>query len=79
LQAVSERTLNLADPFEVVADAAPDTDLDSLRAHVRTLVAGYKVPKEIHVLDALQRTPAGKPDDRWAKARALELGAEHAS
>jgi acyl-CoA synthetase (AMP-forming)/AMP-acid ligase II len=48
-------------------------DLDDLRAHCRTLVAGYKVPKEIHVLDAVQRTPAGKPDYRWAKARALEL------
>ncbi|MDQ1432299.1 MAG: 3-oxocholest-4-en-26-oate---CoA ligase, partial [Actinomycetota bacterium] len=48
-------------------------DLDSLRAHARTLVAGYKVPKEFHVLDVLQRTPAGKPDYRWAKSRAVEL------
>ena len=37
------------------------------------LVAGYKVPKEVHVLDAVQRTPAGKPDYRWAKTRAVEL------
>ena len=44
-----------------------------LLAHTRTLVAGYKVPKEIHVLDVVQRTPAGKPDYRWAKARAAEL------
>lgn len=48
-------------------------DLDGLRAHTRTLVAGYKVPKEFHVLDTVQRTPAGKPDYRWAKARAVEL------
>jgi fatty-acyl-CoA synthase len=50
-----------------------DADLDALRDHTRTLVAGYKVPKEIHVLDAVQRTPAGKPDYRWAKVRATEL------
>jgi len=46
---------------------------DELRRHCRTHVAGYKVPKEIHVLDHVQRTPAGKPDYRWAKARATEL------
>jgi fatty-acyl-CoA synthase len=50
-----------------------EPDLDALRAHTRTLVAGYKVPKEFHVLDTLQRTPAGKPDYRWAKTRAVEL------
>src|SRR3954447_16911598 len=53
-----------------------EPDLDGLRAHVRTLLAGYKVPKEIHVLEALQRTPAGKPDYRWAKRRATELSRE---
>lgn len=63
----SERTINLADLFEVVADAAPD------RTARTVVVAGFKVPKEIHVLDAVQRTPAGKPDYRWAKARAVEL------
>jgi acyl-CoA synthetase (AMP-forming)/AMP-acid ligase II len=56
-------------------DSEPDTD--DLAAHARTLVAGYKVPKEIHVLDAVQRTPAGKPDYRWAKARAVELSEAH--
>ncbi len=59
----------------VVWREGSDPDLDSLRAHTRTAVAGYKVPKEIHVLDAVQRTPAGKPDYRWAKARATELSA----
>jgi 3-oxocholest-4-en-26-oate---CoA ligase len=54
-------------------DSEPDTA--ALAAHARTLVAGYKVPKEIHVLDTVQRTPAGKPDYRWAKARAVELSA----
>jgi acyl-CoA synthetase (AMP-forming)/AMP-acid ligase II len=61
---IAQRTFNLADLFEVVADAAPDR---------LELVAGYKLPKEFHVLDVLQRTPAGKPDYRWAKTRAVEL------
>ncbi len=52
-------------------DSEPDTV--ALAAHTRTLIAGYKIPKEIHVLDAVQRTPAGKPDYRSAKARAVEL------
>jgi len=56
-----------------------EPDLDSLRAHTRALVAGYKVPKEVHVLDTIQRTPAGKPDYRWAKARALDLAGTHPS
>ncbi|MFN8027198.1 MAG: acyl-CoA synthetase [Acidimicrobiia bacterium] len=50
-----------------------DHDLGHIEAHCRTVIAGYKVPKQIFVLDALQRTPAGKPDYRWAKERALEL------
>jgi acyl-CoA synthetase (AMP-forming)/AMP-acid ligase II len=50
-----------------------EPDLAALEAHTRTLVAGYKIPKEIHVLDTVRRTPAGKPDYRWAKARAVEL------
>ena len=50
-----------------------DHDLGLIEAHCRTVIAGYKVPKQIFVLDALQRTPAGKPDYRWAKERALEL------
>jgi acyl-CoA synthetase (AMP-forming)/AMP-acid ligase II len=57
----------------VVWREGSDPDLDALVAHARTLVAGYKVPKEIHVLDAIQRTPAGKPDYRWAKTRVTEL------
>jgi acyl-CoA synthetase (AMP-forming)/AMP-acid ligase II len=57
----------------VVWREGSEPDPDSLRAHARALVAGYKVPKEIHVLDAVQRTPAGKPDYRWAKSRATEL------
>jgi hypothetical protein len=36
-------------------------------------LAGDKLLEEIHVLDTAQRTPAATPDDRRAKARAVEL------
>jgi 3-oxocholest-4-en-26-oate---CoA ligase len=35
--------------------------------HCRTAIAGYKVPRELKVVDAIQRTPSGKADYRWAK------------
>lgn len=41
--------------------------LDELAEHSRTLIAGYKVPRDLVVVDAVPRSPAGKPDYRWAK------------
>lgn len=35
-------------------------DASELVSHCRGLIAGYKVPKEIHVLDALPQTASGK-------------------
>ncbi|WP_084269200.1 long-chain-fatty-acid--CoA ligase [Mycobacterium avium] len=35
-------------------------DVSDLMSHCRGLIAGYKVPKEIHVLDALPQTASGK-------------------
>ena len=32
-----------------------------------TLVAGYKVPRELHLVDKIERSPSGKPDYPWAK------------
>jgi acyl-CoA synthetase (AMP-forming)/AMP-acid ligase II len=59
--------------------ARTEPDVDALRANVRTLVAGYEVPKEIHVLDTMQRTPSGKPDHRGAMAQATALAVEAGS
>jgi acyl-CoA synthetase (AMP-forming)/AMP-acid ligase II len=47
-------------------------DLQALAAHCRTLVAGYKVPKALHVVERIQRQPSGKPDYPWAKRVAAE-------
>ena len=40
--------------------------LDELDAHCRDHVAGYKVPKELHLVTEVQRSPSGKPDYPWA-------------
>ncbi len=45
-------------------------DLPSVDAHCRSLVAGYKTPRRIHVVDDLNRHPSGKPDYAWARAHA---------
>ncbi len=41
--------------------------LEELDAHARLHVAGYKVPRELHVVDKIERSPSGKPDYPWAK------------
>lgn len=41
--------------------------LDELVEHCRTLIAGYKVPRQLHVVEQVVRSPSGKPDYRWAK------------
>src|SRR5690606_30132605 len=41
--------------------------LEDLCTAARESVAGYKVPRELHVVDQIVRSPSGKPDYRWAK------------
>lgn len=41
--------------------------LEDVADHCRTTIAGYKVPRELKLVDAIQRTPSGKADHRWAK------------
>ena len=43
-----------------------DLDLGALEAHLRTQIAGYKVPRSVWLVDQIGRTPAGKADYRWA-------------
>lgn len=42
--------------------------LGELREHCHTQIAGYKAPRQVHLVDEVVRTPVGKPDYRWAKA-----------
>ena len=41
--------------------------LDALAAHCRTHIAGFKVPRELHVVEQVRRSPSGKPDYPWAQ------------
>ncbi|MFP6665550.1 MAG: acyl-CoA synthetase [Deltaproteobacteria bacterium] len=46
--------------------------LESVQEACRQKIAGYKVPREMHFVAEIVRSPSGKPDYRWAKAYALE-------
>jgi acyl-CoA synthetase (AMP-forming)/AMP-acid ligase II len=41
----------------------------------RKYIAGYKVPRELHVVDEVPRAPSGKP--AYPKALEIALGGEH--
>ncbi len=49
--------------------AAPT--LESVQKHVRESVAGYKVPRDLVIVDRIERSPAGKADYRWARDKAI--------
>ena len=40
--------------------------LDSLQEHCRATIAGYKLPRRLHVVETIERSPSGKPDYTWA-------------
>jgi acyl-CoA synthetase (AMP-forming)/AMP-acid ligase II len=58
---------------EVVAlvelSAGASATVDDIVTHAGQHVARYKLPKDVLFLDAIQRSPSGKADYRWAKAQ----------
>ena len=56
----------------VVAVVAPRPGsaptLVELREHCRPYLAGYKLPKELRIVETVVRAPSGKPDYRWARS-----------
>jgi acyl-CoA synthetase (AMP-forming)/AMP-acid ligase II len=40
--------------------------LEAVQEHCRSHIAGYKVPRQLHVVDKIERSPSGKPDYPWA-------------
>lgn len=52
-----------------IVQLRPGTDptLESIQDHCRQHIAGYKVPRQLLVVDEVVRSPSGKPDYRWAK------------
>jgi fatty-acyl-CoA synthase len=49
-----------------------DTDGEALRDFTRSKLAGYKVPKQLFVVDAVKRSPSGKADYEWARSAVEE-------
>ena len=62
-----ERVVALVEPR-----AGRTLDVATVDETVRRHVAGYKAPRDILVVDAIVRSPSGKPDYRWAKQVATE-------
>lgn len=55
-----------------VVEARPGTQLTlaSVQEDARKYIAGYKVPRELHIVDKIHRQPNGKPDYKSASAYA---------
>ena len=43
-----------------------------LNEHASAHIARYKLPKDYQFLPAIQRSPSGKADYRWAKAQVAD-------
>ena len=50
--------------------------LSALDAFVRNHIAGYKVPRSLWIVDEVKRSPAGKPDYRWANEQTVQRPAD---
>lgn len=50
--------------------------LEEIQAHCRDHIAGYKVPRQLHVVEKIERSPSGKPDYRWATGIVAEAPEE---
>ncbi len=62
-----------------VVQARPGASLDAegLRAFCRGRLAAYKIPRDLVLVDRIERSPAGKADYRWAAQIALEGSSSH--
>ena len=50
--------------------------LEEIQVYCRDHIAGYKVPRQLHVVPAIERSPSGKPDYRWAADIVAEVPEE---
>ncbi|MBT4522695.1 MAG: acyl-CoA synthetase [Halieaceae bacterium] len=53
-----------------VRDGHSTPTLESIQDHCRQVIAGYKIPRRLVVVDEVVRSPSGKPDYRWASEMA---------
>ncbi|MGI8939358.1 MAG: AMP-binding protein [Iamia sp.] len=58
----------------VAARPGATVDLDGLRAAAEGHLAAYKLPRDLVLVDAISRSPSGKPDYGWARDAAVSAG-----
>jgi acyl-CoA synthetase (AMP-forming)/AMP-acid ligase II len=58
-----ERVVAIVQP----APSSSPPSLADLQAHCRGQLAGYKVPRDLQLVDEVVRSPAGKADYHWAR------------
>lgn len=63
----------------VAPKAGADVSLAELGAFARQQIAGYKVPRSLWFVNDIKRSPAGKPDYRWASQITASRPADEAS
>lgn len=56
-----------------LVQAAAGTEPEALREHCRGLIADYKIPKQVLMVDLVPRTPVGKVDYKAARTVAADL------
>ncbi|MEU2284193.1 acyl-CoA synthetase [Streptomyces sp. NPDC013178] len=54
-----------------VRTGAPRPSLEDIQSHCRTRLAGYKIPRQLVITEAIRRSPSGKADYRWAREVAV--------
>ena len=52
-------------------EGATRPTLTDVQLHCRTHLAGYKIPRQLVIAEAIQRSPSGKADYRWAREVAV--------
>ncbi|WP_328504394.1 acyl-CoA synthetase [Streptomyces sp. NBC_00457] len=54
-------------------EGARAPSLDDIQTHCRSQLAGYKIPRQLVLTDAIRRSPSGKADYRWAREVAVAV------
>jgi acyl-CoA synthetase (AMP-forming)/AMP-acid ligase II len=48
-------------------EGAARPSLEDVQTYCRTHLAGYKIPRQLVITEAIRRSPSGKADYRWAR------------
>ncbi|MEU6144473.1 acyl-CoA synthetase [Streptomyces sp. NPDC047081] len=52
-------------------EGAVRPSLEDIQSYCRSHLAGYKIPRQLVIAEAIRRSPSGKADYRWAKDMAV--------